>query len=165
MTLELDLGNAANWEQIHFSSRQVAFLNNYLFSPLDEIDVTGGTLLDSSILASFATSSNAKPTWKVAGWLHQKIRVGITVGGGLDAESQNSSRVLLNRTKIHFWRQGIRNYGLSFAAPIWMQQLNLTLWKYTGPVIDPLLEEVQLSRIDVLRTEAKVDALFKDWEQ
>lgn len=165
MTTQLDLGNAANWEQFHYSSRQVSFLSNYLFRPLEEIEVTGGILLDTSIVASFASSANAKPTWRVAGWLNQKIRVGIAVGGGLDAVSQASSRVLLGKTKLHFWRRDVANYGLSFITPQWMQQLNLTLWKYVGPIEDSMQQSLELARIDILRTEAKVDALFKDWER
>jgi hypothetical protein len=165
VSIELDLGNAAHWEQFHYSSRQVSWRNNYLFDPLEEIDCSGGTFLESSILASFANSTNAKSTWRIAGWLHQKIRVGVAVGGGLDAVSQHNSRVLLNRVKLHFWRRDIKSYGLSFAATNWMQQLNLTLWKYTGPVIDLTQEAIDLTRIDILRTEAKVDALFKDWTQ
>lgn len=165
MSVELDLSNAANWEQFHYSSRQVSFVNSYLFTPLAEIDVSGGTLLETSILASFASSSNARSTWRVGGWLHQKIRIGVAVGGGLDAVSQNNSRVLLNRVKLHFWRRDIKNYGLSFAAPNWIQQLNLTLWRYTGPIIDLTQESIDLVKIDILRTEAKVDALFKDWER
>lgn len=166
MTIDLDLGNAANWEQIHFSSRSVIFVSGtHLFRPLEEIDVTGGIVLESSILASYATSSNAKPTWKVAGWLAQKIRTGIAVGGGLDAQPQNSSRVLLNRVKLHFWRRDIKNYGLSFAAPNWMKQLDLTLWQYTGPILDLNQEAIDLARIDILRTEAKVDNLFRDLTQ
>lgn len=165
MSIEIDLGNAANWEQIHYSSRQVSFINNYLFNPLPEIDVTGGELLDTSVIATFASSANARPTWKTAGWLHQKIRIGIVVGGGLDAEAQNSSRVMLGRTKVHFFKRNIRNYGLSFVAPTWIQQLSLTIWKYTGVYANPELEAIDLARIDILRTEAKVDALFKDWNQ
>lgn len=162
MSVELDLGNAANWEQIHYSSRQVSFINNYLFNPLSEIDVTGGVLLDTSLIATFADSSSARPTWKTAGWLHQKIRIGIVIGGGLDAEAQNSSRVMLGRTKVHFFKKNVRNYGLSFVAPKWMQQLSLTVWKYTGAYANPELEAIDLARIDILRTEAKVDALFRE---
>lgn len=165
MPNQLDLANAANWEQFYFGSRTAEFIDALHFRPLPEIGVDGGTLRSARIIASFATSANAKPTWKAAGWLFQKIRVGVTVGGNLDAVAESRRTVLLNKIQLHFWREEISSYGLDFFTFRWLQQLNLTLWEYTGPIIDLTQEAVDLARIDILRTEAKVNALFKDWIQ
>lgn len=162
MPTQLDLANAANWEQFYHGSRSAEFIDAFHFRPLPEIGVDGGTLRDSRIIASFATSANAKPTWKAAGWLFQKIRVGVTVGGGLDAVAANRRMVLLKKVQLHFWSPEITSYGLDFFAFRWLQQLDLTLWEYTGPIVDLTQEAIDLTRIDILRTEAKVDALFKD---
>lgn len=165
MTTQLDLANAANWEQFYYGSRTAEFTDATHFRPLPEISVDGGTLQSAQIIASFATSANAKPTWKAAGWLFQKIRVGVTVGGGLDAVAANRRMVILNKIQLHFWRDDVSTYGLDFFTFRWLQQLDLTLWEYTGPIINLTQEAVDLARIDILRTEAKVDALFKDWNQ
>ncbi len=164
MANQLDLANSANWQQFYFSSRSAEFIDNFHFRSLPEIGVDGGTLHSSRIIASFATSANAKPTWKAAGWLFQKIRVGVTVGGNLDAVAESRRTVLLNKVQLHFWRDEISSYGLDFFTFRWLQQLNLTLWEYTGPIEDSIQQALDLARIDILRTEAKVDALFKDWQ-
>ena len=159
-SLELDLANSANWEQIYYSSRSVRPISNIHFEPLSEVDVTGGILLNAPIIATFAASSTKRDTWKTAGWLSQKIRIGVSVGGTPDAESADSRRVLFDKVKLHFWSRKFKNYQLKFAAPNWVTQLDLTIWQYTGPYVDPLLEASELTRIDVLRTEKKIDYLL-----
>lgn len=165
MTTQLDLANAANWEQFYYGSRSAELVDSFHFRPLPEIAVDGGTLRSARIIASFATSANAKPTWKAAGWLFQKVRVGVTVGGGLDAVAESRQTVLLKKIQLHFWRPEISSYGLDFFTFRWLQQLDLTLWEYVGPITDLTQEAIDLTRIDILRAEAKIDVLFKDWNQ
>lgn len=165
MSINLDLANSANWEKIHQSSREVVFTTPYKFRPLEEIDVSGPLLLNSPIIASYSTCSSAKPTWNTGGWLYQNIRIGVGIGGLPDASATNSRRVPLNKVQLHFWNRNLKNYQLSFKAPKWVQEISLILWQYTGPFKDLDLEAIDLARIDILRTEAKIDALFKDWNQ
>lgn len=159
---EFDFANAANWEQISYTLRFAENPSSGFFVPIPEANVTGPFPLNSPIIASHATSASAKPTWNTAGWLYQNVRTGILVGGLPDAAVQGSRRVPLGRVQIHFWDRKMKNYQLSFKTPKWITQMALTLWQYTGPISEPDLEAIDLTRIDILRTEAKVDALFKE---
>lgn len=165
MAEKFDFANAANWEQIFSGSRSANNPSAGVFIPIPEFNVTGPFPLNTPIIASYATCSTAKATWNTAGWLYQNVQTGLTVGGLADASIQGSRRVPLNRIQIHFWDKRMRNYQLSFKIPKWIYQISLNLWKYIGPISEPDLELIELARIDILRTEAKVDALFKDWNQ
>ena len=164
MATEFDFGNSANWEQFYSASHSAIWGTSYSFQPIPEFNATGLFPLNSPIIASHATCLTAKPTWNTAGWLYQKVRTGLLVGGLPDG-IQGSRRIPLNRIQIHFWDKRMKDYQLSFKTPKWISEISLTLWQYTGPISEPDLELIELARIDILRTEAKVDALFKDWNQ
>lgn len=165
MAQEYDFANAANWEQASYTLRYAVQPTLNSFVPIPEMDVTGPFPLSSSIIATYAESSAVKPTWNTAGWLYQHIRAGIADGGNYGASVYGSRRVPLNKIQIHFWDKSIKDYQLRFKCPKWIKQISLTIWQYTGSIIDTVEESVDLARIDILRTEAKVDALFKDWEE
>lgn len=165
MAESYDFSNAANWEQISFTSRTADEPSINRFIPIPELDVSGAFPLNSPIIATYATCSTAKPTWNTAGWLYQHIRAGIADGGNYGASVYGSRRVPLSRVQIHFWDKSIKDYQLRFKCPKWIYQISLTIWQYTGPILNSSEEAIDLARIDILRTEAKVDALFKDWEE
>lgn len=165
MPQEYDFANAANWVQASYTSRNAEQPTANTFIPIPELDVSGPFPLNAPIIATYATCSTARPTWNTAGWLYQHIRAGIADGGNYGASVYGSRRVPLSRIQIHFWEREIKDYQLRFKCPKWIYQISLTIWQYTGPIIEPTQETIDLARIDILRTEAKVDALFKDWEQ
>lgn len=165
MAQEYDFANSANWEQTFYVNRDAERPTANTFIPIPELDVSGVFPLNASIIATYATCSTAKPTWNTAGWLYQHIRAGIADGGNYGASVYGSRRVPLRRIQIHFWDREIKDYQLRFKCPKWIYQISLTIWQYTGPIIEPSQEAINLARIDILRTEAKVDALFKDWIQ
>lgn len=160
--LEVDIANSANWELIHHSSHDTPMVSNITYRPIADIDVSGGILIDSPLIAVHAASATAKGTWHSAGFITQRTRIGVTVGGSPDADTSDSRRILLRKVKMVFWNRAIQNYQLVFRTHNWIRDLTIDVWKYTGPFIDPYLEEVQLARIDVLRTEKKVDSLFRN---
>lgn len=163
MAEQLDFANAANWEQVSYTQRFASQPSYGTFTPIPEVDVTGLEPLNSPIIATYAESGTAKATWHTAGWLYQRVRIGIAVGGQPDANTSGSRRVPLAAAQIHFWNRSMKNYQLLFKIPKWITQISLTVWQYTGPISDPELEAIDLARIDILRTEAKVDALFRSW--
>lgn len=165
MAEQFDFANAANWDLIFSDSRNALSFTPGSFIPIPEFNVTGAFPLNTPIIASYATCSTAKPTWNTAGWLYQNVQSGLSIGGLADASIQGSKRVPLSRIQIHFWEKRMKNYQLTFKVPKWIYQISLKLWQYTGPIAEPDLDAIELTRIDVLRTEAKVDALFKELGQ
>lgn len=165
MSQLFDFSNAANWEQVFFTSKSADQPSTNRFVPIPEMDASGLFPLNASIIATYATCSTAKSTWNTAGWLYQNVRAGIADGGSYNTSVFGSRRVPLGRVQIHFWDRQIKDYKLTFKVPKWIYQISLTIWQYTGPIIDENQEAIDLTRIDILRTEAKVDALFKDWIQ
>lgn len=127
--------------------------------------MSGPFPLNSPVIATYAISSTALGNWYTAGWLYQNIRAGIADGGNYGALTYGSRRVQINKVQIHFWDKSLKDYKLSFKTPRWFTQISLTVWEYVGPISDASQEAIELTRIDILRTEAKVDALFKDWER
>ncbi|HEY9653646.1 MAG TPA: hypothetical protein V6C95_23495 [Coleofasciculaceae cyanobacterium] len=159
--LDLDLSNSANWNPIHSSSRTVTYLGTTgRYTALTDIDVTGGVLLDTPLVATYATSSKRGARWKTAGWLKQRVQTGITVGGQPDADAFDDLRVPLQRLALLIFPRYVHNFQLTFKTGYWFEQLDLNIWAYTGPVNDEILAQIELTRIDLLRVEAKVNALF-----
>lgn len=165
MAEQFDFSNAANWEQVFFVSKFADQPSTNTFIPIPEFDAGGIFPLNTPVIATYATCSTAKLTWNTAGWLYQNVRAGIAEGGSYNASIAGSRRVPLNRIQIHFWDRPIKDYKLTFKVPKWIYQISLTTWAYIGPISDLTQEAIELTRIDILRTEAKVDALFKDWIQ
>ena len=163
MAEELDFANAANWQQISYTQRFASQPSYGHFTPIPEQDVTGLSPLNSPIIATYAESGTAKATWHTAGWLYQRVRIGVAIGGLPDANVSGNRRVPLAAVQIHFWNRSMKNYQLLFKIPKWINQIAITCWEYTGPIGDLQIEAINLARIDILRTEAKVDALFKSW--
>lgn len=163
MAIEFDFANAANWDKFYDASHQVVWSTSYLYQPIPDFNATGPFPLNAPIIASYATAEAVKPTWKTGGWLYQEVRSGILIGGLPDAVSQPALRIPLDRVQIHFWNRRHKNYQLRFSVPKWFKSISLKLWQYTGPIAESDLEAIELARIDILRTEAKVDALFRDW--
>jgi hypothetical protein len=143
------------------NSRTVSYLGSGgSYIAMGEIDVTGGVLLDTPLVATYATSSKRRARWKTAGWLKQRVQTGITVGGQPDADVFQDLRVPLQRLAVLMFPRYIHNFQLTFKTGYWFEQMDLKIWAYTGPVNDQILAQIELTRIDLLRVEAKVNALF-----
>lgn len=163
MVLQLDLQNSANWEQVWtISKNAVVNPNGYgsNYYPMPEIAIP--LLLDSPVVAIFASSSTAKATWKSAGYAYQRVGIGVTVGGATDADLGESRHVVLDRIAIAIWSRVTNNYELTFTPRRWLNQLTLIVWKYNGPIIDSSIEAIGLTRIDVLRTEQIAKMLLEE---
>lgn len=161
--IQLDLSNSANWEPLYSFEKNVVSVSPRTYLPIPEIEIPIQT--DKSILAAFAESNKAPNRWKSAGWLAQRFALGITVGGQQDADASNSRRVLLNRISLIQFPAYTTTFALSFFAHSWLEHIKVNLWQYTGPIADSVIEEIQLTRVDVLRTEAKVNFLIQGLNQ
>jgi hypothetical protein len=158
--VQLDLGNSANWEPLYSINEKAQFFSEQVYQHLDPIEIP--IQIEVPILAAFAESEAAAPRWKSAGFISPRYALGITVGGRQDGNDADSKRVLLNRITFLRWPTLASSSGLTFSVHSRLWHIKLNLWQYVGPVDDATLQAVELVRIDILRTESKVDALFRE---
>lgn len=153
----LQLSNAANWQDIYTRSLQAQIISDKAHIPIPEVTVP--VLLDRHILAVYANSSTAKKSWSTAGYLKQKISLGLITGGTLDAEVIHSRRIGLKKITLVTFPRLTTEYGLGFDVPFWLKDISLTIWKYVGTESDSTEDLIQQVRIDLVRIEYKIDEL------
>lgn len=130
----LQLSNAANWADVYNQSFTAQRINPTVFAPLPEIIVP--VLFDRHIIAVYATSSSAKPSWYFAGFLNQKIRLGLIPGGSPDADAVQRRKIWLNRITLLFFPKITSTYAVSFNVPKWFDTVNLNIFEYQGTESD-----------------------------
>jgi hypothetical protein len=130
----LQLSNAANWQDVYNQSFTAQRINPTVFAPLPEIIVP--VLFDRHIIAVYATSSSAKPNWYFAGFLNQKIRLGLIPGGSPDADAVQRRKIWLNRITLLFFPKITSTYAVSFNVPKWFDTVNLNIFEYQGTESD-----------------------------
>lgn len=126
----LQLSNAANWEDVYNQSFAAQPITPTVFAPLGEIIVP--YLFERHIIAVHATSSSAKPSWYFAGFLNQKIQLGLIPGGSPDADAVQQRKIWLNRITLLFFPKITSTYAVSFNVPKWFDSVNLNIFEYQG---------------------------------
>lgn len=151
MSLLLELGVQANWQQVYDEFRTVGVINDSTYTPIPAFEI--GFTFDSPILAVRTRSTTSPARWRFAGTLTQKIQLG--TGGAassLPVADATVRRLDLNRTRLAIFPQLTTEYQIVFAPPYWIEDLRLTIWQYTGPVADSIAADLE-------RIETKIDAL------
>lgn len=149
--LLFNAGDPNLWNQLYATTvNSVSAANNTRYYPIPRIEVPIAST--RRVLACYATSNTALPHWKSAGYLGQKIRTGLLVGGLPDASYLHSQRILLNQINLlHVpTNQLAPEYSIYFDTHAHHEDISLQIWEYTGPVTTSteqiLIEEV-LSRL------------------
>ncbi len=148
-----------NWTAVYNESRAAVQTAPNIFIPIPAFEI--GFLFNKHILAIKAFSNNAKPTWKYAGSIYQRLQLG--AGGALSdlPEVDLSSRgVYLRRTMLLDFPRYTPEYGLIFVPPSWMLNLQITLWQYSGVHSDNVIDELAAARDDIRRLHNRFDAQF-----
>ena len=158
-SIQLDLSDSRNWEEVYAFSATAERVGNQAYKPIPQLTIP--ILFNRSILAVYAEAPNSPPYYKNAGWLSQKINLGITVGGTPDSAPEYLRRVRLKQISLIQWPQLVSEYGIIFNAHYWLEAINLRFWSYTGPETSDVSEQIDLVRIDVLRTERKINFLLE----
>jgi hypothetical protein len=151
---QLDLQNGDNWEDLYSSSHSITQTGPRSYIPIGEIQIP--VLFEKPILAFYCESPSAPAHWVQAGWLNQKVRVGFTVGGAADGNRQNGRLMLLKKIMLVEWESLGGSYQVSFTPKKYLDDITLRIWQYTGPIVDSLEEQVDLTRIDLLRIEKQL---------
>lgn len=159
MAETLQLRDSVNWGTPYQTLRRANLYGSTgLFFPIPAFQIP--IQFESPILAIVAESQEALSHWRLGCRVRQMFNADIAA-----LEVTGTQRaVLLNRgpTLIHFPRYA-QQYRLEVSVPRWHKEMSLTIWEYIGPITDTIeqtvLEQSDLVRVDLLRIEAKIDAL------
>lgn len=154
----LQLTNPNNWEQIYSQNHvaQVLGTNPPKYKPIPEIPFP--LILDRHILVISAESNVAPPSWRFAGFADQRIRTGLTAGGAYDGHADQQKIYLTRNTLIQFPKL-TDDYVLSIKVPYWIEQIQLIVWQYVGPVLDSTDNALSNLQATSDQIKAKIDTL------
>lgn len=154
--LILELGNAANWELLHSESRIAVKPSPSTHIPIVEMPVP--ILATSPIVAVYVDNPSAKPNWYTAGYILQKIRIGVVVGGQADTESITRRKVYLRQIQLAIFPTLQQNYQVVFRPAYWHDRIDLNFWQYTGPRSDTTIQALGqvLGRVESANTKLNI---------
>lgn len=152
----LQLTNRANWQEVYDETFTADSAGANRFYPLPPIVIP--VLLTSPIICLAASSATAPPHYRLAYWARQYI--GST---GIGAIEGNTCKAMINRFMLSRFPMLAPQYQLRIDFPRWHQSMSVAIWEYSGPIDDTtdelIREQSEVTRIDLLRVEAKVDQL------
>jgi len=148
MTLLVELGNSANWLQSDSQS----------FSGFPLPEYVPPFQFEKHILAVYVDNSEAKDTWNFAGWLSQKIQLG--VGPSSKAESISNKKLWLRRTQLLIFPKLTTTYTLSIHFPQWFKSASCTIWEYWGPEANSTENQIFEVKNRLIMIENKINLLL-----
>lgn len=137
----LELSNSSNWNLI-YAGEATAEAGNYRNSFIPIGDRVVSLQLDKPILAALVDSNEAKPYWKSAGYLVQKMITGITVGGLPDARLDKRYRLYRGGLQLILLPQVRGDYSITFEVPFWFSHWQGFLWEYLGSDTDSVADKL-----------------------
>ena len=149
MSLLVELGNSSNW--------LLSDSQSFTGFPLPEY--VPPFQFEKHILAIYVDNFEAKETWHFAGWVSQKIRLGI--GPTQGAESISNKKLWLRRTQLLIFPKLTTTYTLSVNFPQWFKRADCTIWEYWGPETNSTENAINQVQNNVLRIEQKLDTLLQ----
>ncbi len=129
----MDFGNNLNWDLTLRATYSASPAPNEArgYFPIPPKTI----LLDRYVLAIGASSSVAKPNWRLAGFVSPRLLFSPSSTSEYVAavQSEKGQAILLNQlTLIRFTDFGITPYLLEISIPHWFSQLSLEIWRYQG---------------------------------
>ncbi|MEI2579999.1 hypothetical protein [Scytonema sp. PRP1] len=121
----LDLNNSQNWKMAFNQERVATTTVTGLLIAIPAFELI--TPFTEHILAVRCTSKTAKPHWRFAGNLIQRVSLGL----GIPTADGTTVRMPLNRVMLIRFPHLSNEYELNFIPAYWLTQIRLTVWKYT----------------------------------
>lgn len=152
----LQLSNAANWEQIanrNLTAAPGTLTGTFLPIPPQVI----GLSTNSPVLAIAMQSTSAKPYWRFAGICNLKYDVPVEEGGVFFAFSNNRQKLWLNGANLIFPPDISSNYGIVIEIPYWFSQMSLYVWHYIGSYTSELDAEVNFIKAELADMQSDLD--------
>lgn len=154
----LQLSNSANWEPFWTATFNGVRVTPQTVAPIGE--KLNPILLDKHILAVYVDSNSAKSTWYFAGFLSQRMQLGLTVGGLPDTNGYTRRKVWLRKMTLITFPKLTSEYALAFTPPDWFEDVSINVWKYIGPEPLPTQQLIENLQQDLSRIESKIDELL-----
>lgn len=142
----LELQNSSKWDRLWDYSTTAAPVPDRPGYTLEIPTIVLPFQLEGNIIAISATSTTAKPSWRVAGRVAKKIQTGITIGGVPDVSVSDGRRLYLNQINLFRFTPLTATYALEIIPAYYLTQIGLSLWVYTGVDSDTVTN--QLNRIE-----------------
>lgn len=158
MAITYQLNNSANWSQVwsgSFNSTPVPGASDR-FYPIPEVICPFS--IESHVVAVYCQSSTASPSWRLGGLMNYRIQTGILSGNSPDTYPIEKKRIWLNRITLFTLPELTPEFSLSFDIPYWFQQISISVYQYTGPIVDTLE-----TKIDAVQ--ADLNALITEYHQ
>lgn len=126
-----ELTNPNNWEQIYNQSFTAEIISPQplKYRPIPEIAFP--LVMQRHIIVCGANSSTAPPNWRFAGFVDQRLRFGLTVGGAYDGNAYQK-KIWLKRNTLIIFPRLTPDYSFSIKIPYWIDQIELIFWQYIG---------------------------------
>jgi hypothetical protein len=161
MGIQLDLTINRNWQPIYETDRYASPVEGEpnAYNPIPPIRTP--IRFETPYLLVRGESSTAKSRWTTAGWAEQEFSVGGSTSGGRPLTSFIGNREWVPLRKHHLltFPDVGSDYALVFSVPWWMTHIHFEVWEYSGPATSDVEELLQTIKVDLLRIEAKINAL------
>jgi hypothetical protein len=128
----LELQNSSKWNRLWDYSTTAAPVPDRPGYTLEIPTIVLPFQLEGNIIAISATSTTAKPSWRLAGRVAKKIQTGITIGGVPDVSVSDGRRLYLNQINLFRFTPLTATYALEITPAYYLTQISLSLWVYTG---------------------------------
>jgi len=151
---QFDLTSPGVWEFLYDESKTAQTPGPGVFVPIPR--VTLPIILQEKVLVIGTSATDTKPSWKSAGSVTQRLLIPGLGQSGVDATRQN---LRLNALTLLIFPVLTPDYQLDIDVRPWLRNLDISVWRYTGPEQNDIVELIQTLKIDVLRVEAKIDSL------
>jgi hypothetical protein len=145
--LTLELGNSSNWNLIYEQSATAVKLTDTSYTPIPEIPIP--FLLNARFMAFSVTSAGLPSYYRYAGQIRQKFRAGMMSGGGQDIELNNAYRLYLKQINLVELKQYGAETALIYYPPYYFEQVSLSVWEYTGSIIETVDNSLNAIQSDV----------------
>jgi|GEM_PF-2227592 len=144
----MDLSSSSDWNLTFEQTLSGSDLNGFLVP----------NNFSSQVLAIYISTSASKPTWYTGGYVNQLVSTGL-VSDNLNWNCFYQ-RLLLGGN-IVFFPNNLSSYQLQFNFPIWFPNAFLSIWSYTGQVVnsDSIIGQINSTIQDILTLTNNVAAI------
>jgi hypothetical protein len=159
MSRLVDLDSASLWEQRYVTHKYgAARPTGRGFVPIAPFKIP--LLLESPIVAVRASSEDGGKDWKLACWCDRIIPTSSPVAAIAQISADRNPLGMNKTTLLDYTANPVENYQLQLEPPYWMPDLRVEVWEFVGAIGDTLADDLDVARVDLVRIEAKIDALF-----
>jgi hypothetical protein len=150
--LEFDLTAPDVWESVYNETKTAEMPTPDSFIPIPRISLP--ILLHGRVIVVGTSSENAKPNWRFAGTLTQRLVIPALGTGLVDGFKQT---LRINALSLLVMPNLTPDYRLDLDVFPWIRDLSFSVWRYVGPEVDELVQLIETVKVDVLRVESKLD--------